>query len=143
MFSNARKSYEQGAKATASSRELEAAALFKAARLLDECKQEWDAADRPTRLTEALRYNQRLWTLFQSELSRPDHGLPKPLRANLLQLSAFVDRRTFELMAEPEKERLQVLVDINRSIAAGLSERNVPDLEGLKAELPPPARKRK
>ena len=36
-------------------------------------------------------------------------GLPPPaaLRANLLQLSAFVDRRTFEMMSKPTAEGLQ------------------------------------
>lgn len=121
MFGKGPSAYESAAKATASSRELEAAALFKAARQLDSVKQQWDSPDRDRRLTEALRYNQRLWTIFQTELSRPDHGLPVELRTNLLRLAAFVDQRTFELMGRPEREKLQALVDINRNIAAGLA----------------------
>jgi flagellar protein FlaF len=121
MFSNAIEAYDSGVKATASIRDLEAAVLFKAARLLEACRQRWDATDRPARLAEALRHNQRLWTLFQSELMRTDQELPAELRVNLLRLSAFVDRRTFEILAQPEAQKLQVLIDINRNIAAGLS----------------------
>jgi flagellar protein FlaF len=121
MFGNARRAYEAGTKTTTSSRELEAAALFKAARLLEQCRQDWDAADRDARLHEALRYNLRLWTLFQAGLAEPELAMPDELRANLLRLSAFVDRRTFELMGNPEAGRLNALIEINRNIALGLS----------------------
>ncbi len=43
------------------------------------------------------------------------------LRRDLLRLSGFVDKRTFEIMAEPEADKLIVLIDINRNIATGLS----------------------
>jgi flagellar protein FlaF len=122
MFnSRAARAYDAGAKATASSRELEAAALYKGARLLEACQQGWDAPDRARRLGEALRYNQKLWTLFQTELVRPDHQMPAGLRINLLRLSGFVDRRIFDVMAGPEPRKLSALIDINRNIAAGLS----------------------
>jgi flagellar protein FlaF len=123
MFTSAKDAYDRGTKASGSTRELEAAALFKAARFFEACRQNWDAADRPQRLEEALRYNQRLWTLFQTELARTDHELPVELRANLLRLSAFVDRQTFEVMARPEAAKLQSLININRQIAEGLSGR--------------------
>ena len=114
--------YDAAQKATASGRELEAAALFKAARRLEAVKAQWDAPDRDALLLEALRYNQRLWTVFQAELERPDHGIPEELRLNLLRLSAFIDRRTFDLMANPEREKLQALIDIDRNIASGLAQ---------------------
>lgn len=123
MWNDALKSYDAAAKTTASSRELEAAALFKAARLLESCRQEWDAPDRDSRLQEALRHNQRLWSFFQGELSNPDHPMAPDVRVNLLRLSAFVDRRTFELLSHPEPDKLQALIEINRSIASGLATR--------------------
>jgi flagellar protein FlaF len=122
MFNSAAQAYDLGSKTTDSNRSLEAAALFKAGRILEACRQEWNAPDRAERLSEALRYNQRLWTLFQAELMRPDHELPAEIRANLLRLSAFVDQRSFEIMAEPDADKLQALIDINRNIASGLSE---------------------
>src|SRR5438128_12555160 len=121
MFSKPMRAYEAGIKATATGRELEAAALFKAARLLESCRDAWAAPERAAKLNEALRYNQRLWTIFQVELGRPDHGLPDDLRLNLLRLGAFVDRRTFDLISDPAPEKLDALIGINRNIASGLS----------------------
>jgi flagellar biosynthesis activator protein FlaF len=121
MFGSAQQAYDAGRKTSLSSRELEAAALFKAARILEVCRQEWTVPGSKQRLAEALRQNQRLWTFFQGELSRPDHEMPVGLRRDLLRLSAFVDRRTFEVMARPQPEKLQALIDINRQIASGLA----------------------
>lgn len=120
MFNSAKRTYESGTRA-ASGRELEAAALYKAARQLEACRQAWDAPDRPERLTEALRYNQRLWTFFQTEIAAPDCPLPVDLRRNLLLISAFVDRRTFQLHAEPTPDGLRSLIAIDREIAVGLA----------------------
>jgi flagellar protein FlaF len=122
MFASARRTYETGTKAAPSGRELEAAALFKAARQLEACRRDWNAPGRAARLDEALRYNLRLWTFFQAELAREDCPLPVDLRRNLLRLSGFVDRRTFEMMAEPTPEGVGALVEIDRQIATGLSE---------------------
>jgi len=128
MEHSALRAYESAARMSTSTRELEATALFKAARKLEACQRDWNAADRGTRLEEALRYNQRLWTFFQSALSQPDHHLDAALRGNILSLSVFVDRRTFEVMANPDKDGLQALININRNLATGLSAK--PDPKG-------------
>lgn len=121
MYTSAKQAYDTGGKTSASNRELEAMALFKAARQLEACQRAWDDTDRESKLDVALKHNQRLWTFFQGELTRPDHEMPLDLRVNLLRLSVFVDRRTLEVLAEPRPEKLQVLIDINRHIGAGLS----------------------
>lgn len=121
MFPDPVSAYDAARKASTSSRDLEAQALFKAARQLEDCRDQWHAPELDRRLSEALRYNQRLWTFFQAELSRTDHPLPSELRANLLRISAFIDRRTLEILAEPAPGKLQSLIDINRHVAAGLS----------------------
>jgi flagellar protein FlaF len=121
MYRDARGAYEAGAKCAVTNRELEATALFKAARKLEECLAAWETPGRGAQLDEALRYNLRLWTLFQCELLKPDHVMLPHLRANMLRLSAFVDRRTFELMAEPSLDRVRPLIEVNRNIAMGLS----------------------
>lgn len=113
--------YEAGAKTAVTNRELEATALFKAARKLEACVQDWEREGHDVRLDEALRYNLRLWTLFQCELSRPEHAMVPQLRQDLLRLSSFVDKCTFEIMADPNPGMLQSLIDINRNIAMGLS----------------------
>lgn len=121
MFNSARQAYEQGARTAVTNRQLEAAALFKCARSLEACQKGWDEPDRAASLDAALRQNMRLWTVFQAELARPEHEMPMEMRANLLKLSRFVDKRTFDVMADPRPEKLQALIDINRNIAAGLS----------------------
>jgi flagellar protein FlaF len=114
------KAYESVSKATRSGREIEAAVLTKAAMKLKACQDDWDAPDRDSRLDEALKYNQRIWSIFQSELSREDHELPKKLRLDILRLAAFIDRRIFETMAFPEPEKLNIVININNNLAAGL-----------------------
>jgi flagellar protein FlaF len=114
------RTYENVNKATQTGREIEAAVLTKAAVKLKECQDSWDAPDRDNRLEEALKYNQRIWSIFQSELSREDHELPKKLRLDILRLAAFIDRRIFETMASPAPGKLNIVIDINNYLAAGL-----------------------
>ena len=114
------KSYESVESATRSGREIEAAVLTKAAVKLKECQDNWDAPDREHKLEEALKYNQRVWSIFQSELSRDDHEMPKKLRHDILRLAAFIDRRIFETMAFPEPDKLNIVININNNLAAGL-----------------------
>lgn len=106
---------------TQNGRELESSLLSKAALLLKVCQDHWDHEGHPERLDDALRFNQRLWTFFQSELLEETNPLPAQLRQDLLSLSAFVDKRTFEVMAYPAQEKLSVLININKQIAEGLS----------------------
>jgi flagellar protein FlaF len=109
------RAYESvGHSTTQSGREIEATVLTKAALRL------WNAPDRNNRLEEALKYNQRIWSIFQSELSREDHQLPRKLRMDILRLAAFIDRRIFETMAFPTPEKLNIVIDINNNLAAGL-----------------------
>jgi flagellar protein FlaF len=114
------KAYESVGKATQSGREIEAAVLTKAAIKLKECRDNWDAPDRDHKLDEALKYNQRIWSIFQSELSRDDHEMPKKLRLDILRLAAFIDKRIFETMAFPTPEKLNIVIKINNNLAAGL-----------------------
>lgn len=123
MYGNAGQTYEVASKTTDSSRELEAAALYKAARMLEACQKSWEAQDRADRLDEALQFNQRLWTFFQTELGATEHALPNEIRVNLLLISNFVDRRTFEILSHPDPKGLQALIDINRHLASGLAAR--------------------
>lgn len=120
MPANALDAYQAVEKTTLSGRELEASVLMRAALLLAEVRSNWDAPNREERLDHALRHNQRIWTLFQAELAAPDHPMPLELRRNLLSLSAFIDKRCFDVMAFPEPGKLDVLISINKNIAAGL-----------------------
>jgi flagellar protein FlaF len=103
-------------------REAEAAVLMKAAALMKQVQTHWVAPDRDKRLEKALRYNQRLWTFFQVALVDEKNPLPLPLRENILRLSAIIDRRIFDILACPAPDKLDLLININTNIAAGLKE---------------------
>jgi flagellar biosynthesis activator protein FlaF len=105
---------------TMSGREIEASALTRAAIMLMECQNNWDAPGREETLDEALRVNQMLWSIFQAELIEPDHPLPKELREDILSLSAFADKRIIEIMAFPSPEKLTAIINLNLNLAAGL-----------------------
>jgi flagellar protein FlaF len=113
--------YESISKDTMSARELEAHVLMKAAARIFACQERWDESGHFERLDDALRYNQRLWTIFQAELTDEDCPLPRELRQNVLNLSIFVDKRTFDVMSDPTKAKLDILMAINCNIADGLS----------------------
>lgn len=120
MDRNALAAYQEVERETLSGRETEARVLTKGAQKLQDCQKNWDREDRDSMLDEALRYNQRIWSIFQVELARDDNPLPKQLRADLLRLSAFIDKRIFETIAFPRPEKLTAVININRNIAAGL-----------------------
>ena len=123
MHPAALKAYESVNKSTMAGRDVEAAVLTKAAVALKKCQDNWTAASRNDELEAALKFNQRVWTIFQSELGKADNPLPQSLKIDLLRLSAFIDRRTLEMMAYPTPEKLTILININHNIAAGLRAR--------------------
>jgi flagellar protein FlaF len=94
--------------------------LTKAAKSLKECQANWEAADRNDQLDKALKFNQLVWSIFQAELMKEDNPLPKELRQDILSLSAFIDRRIFDIMAYPAPEKLTAIININLNLAAGL-----------------------
>ncbi len=106
--------------ATLSPRELEASVLVKAAMKLKVLRDNWLPEASDDMLRDALDYNQKVWTFFQVELSLETNQLPEEIKRNLLSLSLFVDRRTFDTLAYPAPEKLDALININMNIAAGL-----------------------
>ncbi len=112
--------YKQTIKSTLSGRELEASILSKAARLLKSCQEHWNEEGHFKRLDEALTFNQRVWTIFQDELIREDNPLPAELRGDILNLSVFIDKRIIEIMNDPSPDKLDIIININFNLAAGL-----------------------
>lgn len=112
--------YQEVAAATLSGRQLEAHVLNKAAAQLIYAKNNWEAEDHEKVLDDALKYNQNVWSFFQAELCAPENPLPSEIKSNLLTLSLYVDKRTFDVMAFPVPEKLDVLISINQNLAAGL-----------------------
>jgi flagellar protein FlaF len=79
--------------------------------------------DKGEALREALRLNQRLWSIFQAALSEPDCPLPKDVRDNVLALSVMIDRHTMARLGDLDGSKVGPILDINRAIAEGLSAR--------------------
>ncbi len=120
MLQSPLEAYQHVEKVTGSGREIEAAVLTKAAIKLKECQKNWNADDRDERLEEALKFNQKVWSIFQSELTNESHPMPAELRRGILRLGGFIDRRIFETMANPSPEKLDMVIKINCNLAAGL-----------------------
>jgi flagellar protein FlaF len=110
--------YSRVAQATQSPRELEAGILLKAAMRLQAIRDNWEA--KRHELDEALTYNRKLWTILVSSATEAANPLPAAIKQNMANLGIFVFNQTVTLMSEPKPERLGVLININRELAAGL-----------------------
>ncbi len=110
--------YTKVAQATQSPRELEAAILMKAATRLQAIRDDWEGRRRE--LFEALTYNRKLWTILVSSTTEADNPLPVGIKQNVANLGIFIFNHTLAVMTQPAPERLAILIDINREIAAGL-----------------------
>lgn len=120
-MSNAAQAYARTSQTTASPREIEAQALLKAARQLQEIQANWNGADR--NLYKALLFNRRLWTIFMSAMEMNDNPNPLEIRQNIANIGVFVLKQTIEMQMSPDPAKLKSLIDINCHIAAGLSGR--------------------
>ena len=107
-------------KTTPDQRELEGRVLLKSAKMLKDLQDDWDNMDSEI-LEQTLRYNRQLWMVFyDTALENPEQNRPNDLRSNIINLANFIFKREVEIMAAPEKQKLDVLININKEIAAGL-----------------------
>lgn len=120
MYRNSLDAYQMVENATISGRETEARVLTKAALKLKYCRDNWEAENRREKMNEALTYTQRVWSLLQGDLLDENNLLPRNLKENVLSLSAFIDKRIFNVMANPAPEKLNIIIDIHLNLAAGL-----------------------
>ena len=125
MYKNPLEAYAKIKRMTSSPREIEAEALTVANRKFQKCLDNWNASERPKALKEALMFNQKLWTLFQTALAARENPLPKELRLNILKLGKFIDSRTFQILAKPTLDKLEAIMDINTRLAETLRKKVV------------------
>jgi flagellar protein FlaF len=118
--------YKKVQRVTASPRETEARVLTEGAKRLQFCQENWDNENSSKLLSEALRYNQIIWSIFQTELISENSRLPLDLRQNLLRLSGIVDKQIFETMTDPSPEKLDPIININLGLADGLRGKSEP-----------------
>lgn len=107
-------------KTTSDPRELEGRVLLKAAGMLQDLQGDWDKVT-PEILGETLKYNRQIWLMFyDTAMENPEGNRPNDLRSNIINLANFIFKREIEIMSGPKKEKLDVLININREVAAGL-----------------------
>ncbi len=121
MYPQGAQAYQQTAKVVESPRERESALLMKAAAGLQKIRDEWDNATHED-LKAALTFNRKLWTIFMTSVTREDSPLPHDVRQNIANLGMFILNQTREILLDinPQPRQLEVLVRLNRQIAAGL-----------------------
>ncbi|WP_210162405.1 flagellar biosynthesis regulator FlaF [Maritalea myrionectae] len=126
--------YQQTAKKTASPRELEASLLSKSAAQLQRIRDDWD--NKKPELDGALTYNRKLWTVFMTSVTSDENPLPTLIKQNVANLGIFVMNHTISTLANPEARRLDVLININKELAAGLRTQQNQDEEAPKGAHP-------
>lgn len=134
-YAKAAGAYDTNAKDNAGSqRELEGRILLKSNRQIQAVIDNWETRGKDD-LEEALKYNRQIWMLFyDTALENKDGDRPNTLRSNIVNLANFIFKREMEILSNPQKEKLDVLLNINREIAAGLMVNN----EATAQESPPP-----
>jgi flagellar protein FlaF len=105
---------------TPDQRETEARVLLKAAQMFKDLQNDWDNSN--LEIIEAtLKYNRNIWLMFyDTAVENAEGDRPRDLRSNIVNLANFIFKREIDIMSDPKKEKLDVLININREIAAGL-----------------------
>ena len=120
-MSNAAQAYARTAQTSSSPREIEAQALLKAARQLQEIQNNWQGPDK--NMHNALLFNRRLWSIFMSAAENDSNPQPLEVRQNIANIGVFVMKQTVDMQINPDPAKLKSLIDINCNLAAGLSGR--------------------
>ena len=118
MHNQATQAYQTVARKTASPRDLEANLLSRSAVNLQRIRDDWESAK--GELHGALKFNRKLWNVFCNSSTREDNPLPAPIRQNVANLGLFVLKHSIRVEANPQPVQLDVLININREVAAGL-----------------------
>lgn len=101
-------------------RELEARVLLKSAQFMQDLQNDWENMTRDF-LEETLKYNRNIWLMFfDTAVENKEGDRPSDLRNNIYNLAKFVFKREVDILAKPEKSKLDILIKINRDIAGGL-----------------------
>ncbi|MEQ1902101.1 MAG: flagellar biosynthesis regulator FlaF [Devosia sp.] len=118
MHNQATQAYQTVAKRTGNPRDLEANLLSRSAINLQRVRDEWETSRED--LHRALKFNRKLWNVFLNSATRDDNPLPVQIRQNVANLGLFVLKHTIKVEANPQQTQLDVLININREVAAGL-----------------------
>ena len=121
-YASASRHYDTHAKnTTGSPRELEARVLIKASKQLQAMQARWDTGMTAEELNDALMFNRQIWMIFvDTALENTGDGHTIELRTNIANLGGFIFKHTIDILVAPQKEKLDILIEINREIAGGL-----------------------
>lgn len=103
-------------------RELEGRVLLKAAGMLKDLQENWGEVTTDI-LEGTLKYNRQIWMMFyDTAIENEDGQRPDDLRSNIINLANFIFKREVDILADKERSphKLDVLININKEIAAGL-----------------------
>ncbi len=117
---NAHKIYKKIQKETLEGRDVEVQVLRKAAIQYRQVLASASEAEKSRLLDAAVRYNLRVWDVFQADWEQPGCALEPKLRNDLLRLSIFVHKTSIEVLAYGDPEKIRTLVNINECLAEGL-----------------------
>ena len=120
-MSNAAQAYARASQTTSSPREIEAQALLKAARQLQEVQSNWAGPGKA--MESALLFNRRLWSIFMSAAQADENPQPMEGRQKIANIGVFVMKQTVDMQLNPDPAKLKSLIEINCNLAAGLSGR--------------------
>jgi flagellar protein FlaF len=110
--------YQQVARQTTNPRDLEANLLSRSATRFQRIRDDWDSGNGD--LFGALQFNRKLWNIFLNSVTSPESALPLDVRQNVANLGVFVLKHSLAVQIEPAAQKLDVLININRNLAAGL-----------------------
>ena len=105
--------YDRMRKATLSGRALEHEVLARVTARLAA------SGEGPGAFERAVEDNRQLWMRFAADLARPGNACSDALKAGLISLAAYVERRSGELLTgggDPAD-----LIEINRNVMGGLA----------------------
>src|SRR5258708_32334494 len=95
---HAGEAYARTAQTTAAPREIEAQALLKAARQLQDVQRNWAGPDK--NMYQALLFNRRLWSIFMSAAETNDNPPPREIRPNIASIGVFLTPPRIEMRAK-------------------------------------------
>jgi len=118
---NAHNTYSKVQKETISGRDLEARVIAKASAQLKHLLELPSGPDRERATGDAVRFNLRVWDVFQADWESPNCALAANTRTDLLGLSIYVHKTSLEVLAYGAPEKIKSLINIDDCLATGLS----------------------
>jgi len=136
-YSRAAGAYTAQATAT-DQRSLEGTVLLQSAQKLEDLQGRLKAGEKVSleEIGATLTHNRKLWELFMNDMGNPDHNLPLEIKNNIASLAFFVFKQTQETLIETTPDKFKSLININRSIAAGLMKKTT---VATPSATPPPS----